>query len=127
MSVELTSFYCINILHYCESLLVTECGDLSYCRNTMQAVRVDQVRLTRLQARLHHLSDFKRRRKLPPGAGSAAPNMSSSHPPIGKFCLHMHKFKGSFKNDQHSSLQTASSTIIIIIIIHVLTSHTPIS
>jgi hypothetical protein len=57
----------------------------------MQAVRVDQVRLTRLQARLHHLSDFKRRRKMPPGAVSSSGNMSS-HPTPGKYCLYMHKY-----------------------------------
>ncbi|KDR23012.1 G patch domain-containing protein 2 isoform X1 [Zootermopsis nevadensis] len=55
------------------------CAVLTKTRNTMQAVRVDQVRLTRLQARLHHLSDFKRRRKMPPGTGAS--NMSS-HPPL---------------------------------------------
>lgn len=57
----------------------------------MQAVRVDQVHLTRLQARLHHLSDFKRRRKMPPGAGASAPNMSS-HPSSGKYCLRIFKY-----------------------------------
>lgn len=51
----------------------------------MQAVRVDQVRLTRLQARLHHLSDFKRRRKMPPGTAASTANMSS-HPPPGEYC-----------------------------------------
>ena len=55
----------------------------------MQAVRVDQVRLTRLQARLHHLSDFKRRRKMPPGAVASTANMLS-HPPPGECCLYMH-------------------------------------
>lgn len=55
----------------------------------MQAVRVEQVRLTRLQARLHHLNDFKRRRKMPPGAVAAVPNISS-HPPPGKYFCFMH-------------------------------------
>jgi len=56
----------------------------------MQAVRVDQVRLTRLQARLHHLSDFKRRRKMPPGGVASTANIPS-HPPPGECCLYMHK------------------------------------
>jgi hypothetical protein len=64
----------------------------------MQAVRVDQVRLTRLQARLHHLSDFKRRRKMPPGAGASNPNMPS-HTALGKFCLHMHKYYTTVMSD----------------------------
>lgn len=66
------------------------CPVLTKTRNTMQAVRVEQVRLTRLQARLHHLGDFKRRRKMPPGAVAAVANISphpspdvgSSAPPI---------------------------------------------
>lgn len=57
------------------------CPVLTKTRNTMQAVRVDQVRLIRLQGRLHHLSDFKRRRKMPPGAVASTTNMSS-HPPL---------------------------------------------
>jgi hypothetical protein len=57
----------------------------------MQAVRVDQVRLIRLQGRLHHLSDFKRRRKMPPGAVASTTNMSS-HPPLGEYHLYMHKY-----------------------------------
>jgi hypothetical protein len=52
----------------------------------MQAVRVDQVRLTRLQARLHHLNDFKRRRKMPPGVVASTANMSS-HTAPGECCL----------------------------------------
>ena len=48
----------------------------------MRAVRVEQVRLTRLQARLHHLNDFKRRRKMPPGSGVGAQNLAS-HPLSG--------------------------------------------
>ncbi|PSN52427.1 hypothetical protein C0J52_16256 [Blattella germanica] len=57
------------------------CPVLTKTRNTMRAVRVDQVRLTRLQARLHHLSDFKRRRKMPPGSGAGVSNVSSHQLP----------------------------------------------
>ncbi|XP_069678931.1 G patch domain-containing protein 2 isoform X3 [Periplaneta americana] len=56
------------------------CPVLTKTRNTMQAVRVEQVRLTRLQARLHHFGDFKRRRKMPPGTGTSVPNMPSHSP-----------------------------------------------
>jgi hypothetical protein len=56
----------------------------------MQAVRVDQVRLTRLQARLHHLSDFKRRRKMPPGAVTSTANMSS-RPAPGECYFYMYR------------------------------------
>ncbi|KAJ9581514.1 hypothetical protein L9F63_023305 [Diploptera punctata] len=57
------------------------CPVLTKTRNTMQAVRVEQVRLTRLQARLHHLNDFKRRRKMPPGSGIVNQNVASHHLP----------------------------------------------
>ncbi|XP_067011470.2 G patch domain-containing protein 2 isoform X2 [Anabrus simplex] len=64
---QLANLYSLNMTNDPTSRGLT-CPVLTKTRNTMRAVRVEQLALGRFHAR-HHLSDFKRRRKTPPIGG----------------------------------------------------------